>query len=678
MRSIRCLIILVVLVFLVTGCSTNNSALTNLPSSPVTENAEQTEMEKPGVFEKLIADAIVAIPNWIINFIGLQDINDLVFGLKVDNSMAYGLFPMQVWKSIVNIFGIQTSIIGYLLVLALLTWMLIIAFRAGTSEGQTSIRDMVNGFLVYLCAMYFGSYLFQMVFGINTFLIKIGYLAFTSSLEKIGISAEGLNFFNLLVYAIGGGETAGGIGAISVVEGGLAGAYSALITGGSAIPFIGAGIGIAAASLLFASVCFVALFNFQYTMRMMMIAAHFVYFPIVAYSSIFPASRRSFDVWFRSLLSIVLVQGFQALFLGFFYVILFGISFMSKLIILTCGLIILMTIPIFVGMALGGPGGLMGAAVSFMGLNGMHGLNKSHKYSALSRGKPSHGSEPIVAGSNPTTKPKTVGQASAFISSPNMSTLMPKMTSSIKQTGQRLGKASVKSAPYAAGAFALGTGAAVVGSAVTAITGNMGMGAQIGSTIMNSTMGMSNRQKAGFSSSQSLNQIQPKPEATESKSSTEEYSRLSNQYLAQYRSGMNYMNRQVDEDGNVSSKFTPRPTVESTKPQISPYTGQTMKAYIPKKQKEQMLKNSVQKNNPSLFNNIAQVSPQLNSRAGESVNINLEPSSINKQTMGSPIRTSIESTEKKNKNDEMVGSSRKELPKKVVDHVNMNRPPNPQ
>ncbi|MBG9790960.1 hypothetical protein ABD72_22875 [Brevibacillus laterosporus] len=676
MRNLRCLLILIVLVFLATGCSTNNSALISLHSSPVVGNAEQTEMEKPGVFEKLIADVIVSIPNWIINFIGLQDINDLVFGLKVDNSMAYGLFPMQVWKSIVNIFGIQTSIIGYLLVLAILIWIVIIVLRAGTAEGQTSIRDMVNGFLIYLCAIYFGSYLFQMVFGINTFFIKIGYLAFTSSLEKIGISAEGLNFFSLLVYAIGGGETAGGIGAISVVEGGLAGAYSALITGGSSIPFIGAGIGIAAASLLFASVCFVALFNFQYTMRMMMIAAHFVYFPIVAYSSIFPASRRAFDVWFRSLLSIVLVQGFQALFLGFFYVILFGISFMSKLIILTCGLIILMTIPIFVGMALGGPGGLMGAAVSFMGLNGMHGLNKTHKYSALSRGKTNYGNEPIVAGTNQTSKPKTVGQANAFISSPNMSTLMPKITSGMGQTGQRLGKASVKSSPYAAGAFALGTGAAVVGSAVTAITGNMGMGAQIGSTLMNNAMGISNRSKAGFSSSQSLNHMQSKTETTQSKSPIEEYSRLSNKYLAQYRSGINYMNRQVDEEGNVSSKLTTRPTVESTKPQISPYTGQTMKPYITKKQKEQMLNNSVKNNIPSLFYNSPQIPPQLTSRAGKSDNIKLKPSSMNKQIINNPIRTAIEPTVMESKVD-MGANSRKELPKKVIDHVNMNRPPNP-
>ncbi|MBA4535478.1 hypothetical protein [Brevibacillus halotolerans] len=676
MKNLRWLVILIVLIFLVAGCSTNNSALTNPPYSAVSENINQTEMEKPGVFEKLIADAIVSIPNWIINFIGLQDINDLVYGLNVDNSMAYGLFPMQVWNSIVNIFGIQTSIIEYLLVLAILIWLLIIVLRAGTAEGQTSIRDMVNGFLIYLCAMYFGSYLFQIVFGINTFLIKIGYLAFTTSLEKSGISVEGLNFFSLLVYALGGGETAGGIGAISVAEGGLAGAYSAIITGGSTIPFIGAGIGIAAASLLFASVCFVALFNFQYTMRMMMIAAHFVYFPIVAYSSIFPASRRAFDVWFRSLLSIVLVQGFQALFLGFFYVILFGISFMAKLIILACGLIILMTIPIFVGMALGGPGGVMGAAVSFMGLNGMYGLNKTHKYSALSRGKTNYGNEPIVSGSNQAIRPKTVGQTSAFISSPNMSTLMPRITSTVGQTGQRLGQATVKGVPYAAGAFALGTGAAVVGSAVTAITGNMGMGAQVGSTIMNNAMGISNRSKVGFSSTQSpLNQIQS--ETTQTKSPIEEYSRLSNQYLAQYQSGINYMNRQVDEEGNVSSKFTARPTVGSTKTQISPYTGQTMKPYITKKQKEQMLKNSVKRNSPSLFNNSPQISSQLTSRTVETDNINVKPSSMNQNTIGNPIRISREPTGIGNKNIEIGGDSRKELPKKVIDHVNMNRPPNP-
>ncbi|MDT3417183.1 hypothetical protein QO009_003078 [Brevibacillus aydinogluensis] len=587
----RYLLLLFMAVLLLSGCATNNSALDN-PVKPGNQTYSPPEYEGPGVFEKMVADFVMGIPDFLIRFIGLKDINELVFGYNQDAGTVYGIFPSNLWNSINNMYSTQGELIGYGLVIAISIWVFLMIFRAGSPMSQMTARDMINGFMIFLGSMYFSSYLFQIIFGINTFLIRVGYTALSEHFAKIGLeSPMEFTFLTLLAYALGGIETAAGIAGTATFGGGLAGAYFAMTTGAAVLPFAAAGIGIGFALLLLIAVCFVAVFNFQYVNRMIGIAAHIALFPSVAYASVFPATRMAFDTWFRSMLSLTLSQGLQALFLGLTYpAILSDSNSFPKVIMIFAMIIGLLAAPGFTTLILGGPGGI---ASSMFGLNGYQGINKlgkimsSHKHQnrpnqsvAQVGAQQSGGGNP--GGGNLVNNVKHEGKAPntmGFL--PNMNTISPiSMTTNM---ASKAIKATPKALAVGGAAFLAGVGVTMVAGAATAVTGRMSTGVNLANSALSGARIISkqgNLLRGGQQETPTSTSVQSGPSAVS------EYTKKSDEMLAQFGSGINYMNRQVSPDGTVSSRFTPNRQNKEAAPQINPYNGQILKPYTPQKVKE--------------------------------------------------------------------------------------------
>ncbi|WP_139490085.1 hypothetical protein [Brevibacillus dissolubilis] len=292
-------IVSLVLALTVAGCDTDNSAV---QSPAPADSAPLPEQEQPSYFEQLAAQAIMWLPNFVIRTFGLKDINELVFGLNQEPGTVYGLFLPSMWRSIHDAYSLQYSLLGYLLVIAISVWCFLLVFRAGSPMAQMSVREMTNGFAIYIGAMWLGSYLFQIIFAVNTFLVKLGYVMMMEHFQQLGLPAH-LSFMDIVAYALGSTTTIG--------TAGMAGAYFALLSG--------SGFGAGMAMVLAVLVIFIAFFNFQYAMRTAGLGFLMVLFPMAAYSSIFPGSRMSFDLWLRTFLALTLVQGLEAVFLGFMY-----------------------------------------------------------------------------------------------------------------------------------------------------------------------------------------------------------------------------------------------------------------------------------------------------------------------------------------------------------------------
>lgn len=570
-----CILMLLVL----PGCAVNNSALDNPVKNAPNNLDELPEYEGPGTFERMIADVVVAVPDFIMRFLGLKDINELVFGLNQEPGLAYGLFPNSIWNGVSNLFSIQGLLIPYLLVLALSAWVFLMIFRAGSPMSQMTLRDMTTGFLIFLGSMFFGSYLFQMIFGLNTFMIRIGYAGVSSFFSQLGINdVTEVGFFHALAYVLGMVNLSQ-LTTLAGSAGGIAGTYFALTTGAAILPYASAGVGIGMAFVLLAAVCFVAVFNFQYVNRMVGIATHIAFFPAVAYASIFPASRRAFDIWLNSILSLTLTQGCQAMFLALFYPAIFtDQDLMSKVILLFILMAALIGIPALVTMILGSPGGPVS---SVFGMNAYQGIGRLSKVMrGAGRDWKTPKAPPI---SNPTStqsttnKPTSVGRSkSSFGFMPNMETLTA-ISKGMKSVGKKALRATPKAMAYAGAGFMAGVGVATMAGAASAVTGNMRAGvgvANMATRGVQRNIGTIGKSFGDPNQSKHLNQ-----------SSKKSYDQLSDEALAQYGAGINLMNRQIAPDGTVSSRYTPRKQVEQSTPHINPYTGELMKAYIPKKQR---------------------------------------------------------------------------------------------
>lgn len=620
-KHIWILIFLTLLVL--TGCSTNNSALEN-PVRHADSSYTPPEYEKPGTFEKMIADVVMAIPNWIIHFLGLRDINEIVFGLNQDGGLTYGLFPSALSNAMVSLYDMQADIIIYLVFLALGAWMFIGVFQAGNPMSRGTFREMTNGFVLFLGCMYFGSYLFQMIFGLNTFLIKMGFAVMNEHFQKIGIAdPASVSFFTVLSYALGGIESLAGVTAAATTAGGLGGAYFAITTGAAVLPYAAAGIGIAFALVIFIAVCFVAMFNFQFIMRTATIGFHIAMFPAVAYSSIFPASRMAFNTWLQSFLSLVLAQGMQALFLGYAYTwVLSDSQFMSKLITLFVVTLMLLTIPGFVTLILGAPGGFMS---STMGVNGIYGIRSISRQ--VRGGKNGQNVQQVMTtsstGSNQMTTPRVAGQATAA------SGYLPNMTP-VRSPGlykgvnvQRIGQGALqiaKSAPKAVGigvgAFVAGAAVATVAAGVTAVTGNMGAGTSIGSMALGGAtrMGGNGRkypENQGNNASGMSNNTLPSKDVSQGSSIDRDSNVRSAVPSAPSAVTGVSVNTLTPTAGNSPSANSGRsdhmPNVESGQqkglPQVSPTIGQAMQSKAPQQHQEVQRTHGVQQQSQDVRNN---------------------------------------------------------------------------
>lgn len=271
MRS--CLVLVLTLLFsaLALGSEPADAAPLLLPIDQLPKEDEV------GFFEKQVAYLVTAVPKILMILLNIQDINTLVFA---ENEWVYKTFPTKIWDSAASFYNNVQNLSGYLLVIAFVCWGGIMLFRHFSAEDRLTARDMQEGVFIYVGGLLTGSFIFKIVFGINTFLI----LWAKSGLISNNIPTD-MKFLDLAI-ALQNTPSLGG------------------------------------AILFFLIVFSIGTLNYQYALRMLVLVVLIILFPAAAYASIYPWSRRALDIWMREFASQVLENGGHALAFALFLVLM--------------------------------------------------------------------------------------------------------------------------------------------------------------------------------------------------------------------------------------------------------------------------------------------------------------------------------------------------------------------
>lgn len=215
------------------------------------------------------------------------------------------------------------------------------------------MREMVRNVLIYVVGIYLGTFLFEIVFTINSAFILLA----TEWLKAVGIDPK----TDILALFVELSDT---------------------LNLGHALLFLVVAVG-------------VGVLNYQYALRSVTILYLIFYFPICAYRSVFPGAQKSLDIWFREFCAQVFQQGGHALaFAGllvllkydasvwWLFAILFGMPTLSQ----------------FVRMAIGAPGGSMTMGNMAFGSMGRGTFQSLAMLSALSK----NGKANLLGGRNPS------------------------------------------------------------------------------------------------------------------------------------------------------------------------------------------------------------------------------------------------------------------------------------
>jgi len=270
---------------------------------------EIDESNDTGYMEEMLAEIIVAIPNFMVEVLELQDFDELIFGANSDKIM--GTFDEDLWNVTSDYYNVFMEASNWLLVFAVMVWAYIIMFQGSSAQGQTLITDMAKGIIIYVFGIYLAGYIFDIVFEANAIVIELA----KSGLEKTtGWSPEEFKVLTMFVMSTE-----------SVPE-----------------------------ALLLMFIAFsVGMLNFQYAVRTVVLMFLIIIFPLCAYASVFPGSQKTLDTWFREFASQVFTQGGHALAYALFLSLL---NTHSSFWILVAFLVSMPTVSGMIRMVFGAPG----------------------------------------------------------------------------------------------------------------------------------------------------------------------------------------------------------------------------------------------------------------------------------------------------------------------------------
>lgn len=289
---------------------------------------------------RLLAQAITAFPRWCISAFGLKDLNQLIFN---QNNMKYGTFPSEIWGAADVFYQIVVNVSAYLLVIAILVWGFLILFRSGSPMAQGSIREMTQGILTYVCGIWLGGYLFEVIFWVNQLFV----IWAMEGMKKFGLDVTQLDLLSMFLTI----QNTNGLGQ---------------------------------AILFFVMVFSIGMVNYQYALRVITLVILILLFPVCAYASIFPGSQKALDLWFREFNAQVFMNGGHALIFALFFVFMTLDASVWYLFAMMFGLPSLANL---IRIIFGAPGG--GRIGGGMGLGSMMAINQMVR---TARGK--NGSQP--------------------------------------------------------------------------------------------------------------------------------------------------------------------------------------------------------------------------------------------------------------------------------------------
>lgn len=257
--------------------------------STLFKNDPASVEEQAGYIEKFLAEVIMIIPRFIYNVIGIDEPLQIVFNRDIKNGMApldnlhLDTFTDGEYSAIGLIYERLRSFFPIPFVLATCLAGVLMLFSSTNTNSRLTAKDYLTG--IFLCALLlqFGHYLWEFVFGLNSYLVEIFY----STIEG---RIVGKGFIDTLCR------------------------WDTASFGMAAIAFV--------------TVISVAILTWQYVLRKIMLAILLLIFPVVTLASMFPQTRGVLGLWFKELMANLFLQtGHAAAFALFILFTANGASF---------------------------------------------------------------------------------------------------------------------------------------------------------------------------------------------------------------------------------------------------------------------------------------------------------------------------------------------------------------
>lgn len=273
---------------------------TDTPSEEAGVNPDdrrQGYVQNVGWPERLAASLIAAVPNWLVNVLGLSDPVDLVFmidtraplqdGLPQQHDLPYWhVFTESEMQAVSVFYDSLTKFVPIWLVVAVVLLALGILYNAANPQSKVGFREYLLGFALSMVLLKFGAQLLGFIFKINYALVQQFFYIAQPFFNQAGVTTQG-TFLELAILA-----------------------DDEITLGDALIAFI-------------AALC-IGVLNFQYIMRKINIALLVGLLPIVAVVSIAPAKRYTIGIWFRELIANIFLQSAHAAVLAFLLLIFYA------------------------------------------------------------------------------------------------------------------------------------------------------------------------------------------------------------------------------------------------------------------------------------------------------------------------------------------------------------------
>lgn len=302
--------------------------------------------------ERMAADLIMAVPNWLIKVTGLYDPLELVFDIDLKDSyrpredsgknkeLIWGVFSVKEFAVISDFYSHAKEAAPVFMVVAVVIAGALSLFSS-TSAGSTDrVRGYITGVLLCALLLKLGPYLLGFFFDVNRAVVALCY----------GVIADEVH--QSILHTIYNEETRS-----------LGSAFMALIACLS-----------------------VGVINFQFAVRKVFIAILIGILPIALINAIYPGRRNVLTVWVREFASYVFMPAGFAVGLAFFIRFLYSGDFWVTLVCL----LTLPTINSLVRGALGlSDGGFVAGIGSALGMGAFFSLGGMLKSGGGEKGGPS-------------------------------------------------------------------------------------------------------------------------------------------------------------------------------------------------------------------------------------------------------------------------------------------------
>lgn len=273
--------------------------LTASAAKPIIDEEKTETQDKPGLVEKHLSKFVLNTANSLIAIMQAQDVSVLVFQREdvisdketvfankanaTREKLTFGIFPSGLFDGVAKIYDIFNRLIPIPIFVLLAFGGLFIMFDMLRSAERTSkAKETLLGVIIGVLLIRFGHIAWEWIVAINYFIVDAVYVA---------LKAGGIKVTSFIATVWDPSST-------DVVM--------------KSPSFVTALLVICALFMTFA-------LNYQYMIRMIILAMLIALFPIVIISSVIPSRRSVLNTWFTQFTSQVMIQSAHAISLGLFF-----------------------------------------------------------------------------------------------------------------------------------------------------------------------------------------------------------------------------------------------------------------------------------------------------------------------------------------------------------------------